>query len=209
MSYSYTALGDSLTVGIGSFFRAGFVHNYATRLEKTFSTPVSLNIEAKVGLTSIELLEKLQDHKTRIQIAESDLITITIGGNDLIQALQFNEFRVLEQSIHQFAHNMARILTTIKIIKTLRPNRPYLVQLIGLYNPVPYLPFSDHFIRKYNNVLHSFTSPSISYVDIYLAFLNQEKRLLADDGHPNNHGYRIMTDQVYLDYLQAAASFKQ
>ena len=79
---SYVALGDSITTGYGLAEKeAGFARQVAD------SNGYTLTNLAKDGATSSMLLTSLSDSEVSSAIASADLITITIGGNDLMNAL--------------------------------------------------------------------------------------------------------------------------
>ena len=79
---SYVALGDSITTGYGlAENEAGFARQVADRNGYTLT-----NL-AQDGATSSMLLTSLSNSEVSSAIASADLITITIGGNDLMNAL--------------------------------------------------------------------------------------------------------------------------
>ena len=79
---SYVALGDSITTGYGlAENETGFAKQVAD------SNGYTLTNLAKDGATSSMLLTSLSDSEVSSAIASADLITITIGGNDLMNAL--------------------------------------------------------------------------------------------------------------------------
>ncbi|MDT8859770.1 GDSL-type esterase/lipase family protein [Alkalihalobacillus sp. MEB130] len=209
MHLTYTALGDSLTVGVGAFLTHGFVKRYAKKLECLYQVPLDVNIRAKPGLTSGQLLHDIAfNEKTRNAIAQADMITITIGGNDLLQAARhFHQPYNLEKSMNQYFFHMRAILNEISTIRSCNP-RTYFIQLIGLYNPVPSIPYSDLYLHRYNDMLRSFSSRHITYVDIYKPFLRNPQQLLAGDYHPNNNGYEIIAEHAFLNHLQYVHSKK-
>ncbi|MBP3951021.1 GDSL-type esterase/lipase family protein [Bacillus suaedae] len=192
----YTALGDSLTVGIGDSL-GGFVNRSATILRHS-GIPVKVQKIAKVGLTSQELLVSLQNPRTRLAIARADLITLTIGGNDLLKALEYVERTKdpsqLEMTISKFSVNLNKILQQIQLIKSATPTKNYQIRIIGLYNPVPHIPLSTAVIKKINRIICSYRSATIRCVDIYNHF--SQPGSLARDLHPNAVGYQAITKQL-------------
>ena len=79
---SYVALGDSITTGYGlAKNETGFARQVADRNGYTLT-----NL-AQDGATSSMLLTSLSNSEVSSAIASADLITITIGGNDLMNAL--------------------------------------------------------------------------------------------------------------------------
>ena len=79
---SYVALGDSITSGYGlSDDDPGFTELVAE------SGGYALTNLAEDGAATADLLETLSEEETSAAVAEADLITVTIGGNDLMGAL--------------------------------------------------------------------------------------------------------------------------
>lgn len=92
---SYVALGDSITAGYG-----------LGEGEKAFpqllaeANGLDLTDLAEDGLTGAELSAALQTDKELQQaVAGADIITVTIGGNDLMNAL----YQGLAEAYNQFA----------------------------------------------------------------------------------------------------------
>ena len=79
---SYVALGDSITTGYGlAENETGFARQVAD------SNGYTLTNLAQNGVTSSMLLTSLSNSEVSSAIASADLITVTIGGNDLMNAL--------------------------------------------------------------------------------------------------------------------------
>ena len=79
---SYVALGDSITTGYGlEENETGFARQVAD------SNGYTLTNLAQNGATSSMLFASLSGSEVSSAIASADLITITIGGNDLMNAL--------------------------------------------------------------------------------------------------------------------------
>ncbi len=80
---TYVALGDSITTGYGlgegeQSFAEQAAQASGLTLEDSF---------AQNGLTSAELLAQLSEENVKAAVEDADFITITIGGNDLLDAL--------------------------------------------------------------------------------------------------------------------------
>ena len=79
---SYVALGDSITTGYGlTENETGFAKQVAD------SNGYTLTNLAQDGATSTDLLEVVKSEANADTLKNADLITITIGGNDLMDAL--------------------------------------------------------------------------------------------------------------------------
>ena len=79
---SYVALGDSITTGYGLDEAQSFAEQIAEQEGYTLN-----NSLASDGATSTDLLEVVRSEANADTLKNADLITITIGGNDLMNAL--------------------------------------------------------------------------------------------------------------------------
>ncbi len=169
--------------------------------ETTLNVPVNTNKFARKGLTSNELLKILKNEYVRRGIEQANIITITIGGNDLLQAYRAysksNDNRFLRNSLHLLYGNFKNIVADINAIKSNSPVCSYFIRIIGLYNPYPHLPYSDYWVQQVNHILDSFTSSSVKIVHIYPTFQQHGKKLLSFGGiHPNENGYHVIAEQL-------------
>lgn len=79
---SYVALGDSISSGYGlEEASLGFPHLVAR------DNGLELTNLAQVGETSASLLDKLNTPQVAEAVAQAEVITITVGGNDVVNAL--------------------------------------------------------------------------------------------------------------------------
>ncbi|MBU9714136.1 SGNH/GDSL hydrolase family protein [Evansella tamaricis] len=210
----YTALGDSISAGVGTYLRSGFVGSYKQKLEQHLRVPVQAQTYAKPKITSSQLVYFLRDPRVRLDIAKSHIITINIGGNDLIQAnKQFKrqqDPRIFEQAINTLKQNIQIIIDEIgSIKKSSHFTTPYLIQVIGLYNPYPKLTYSEYWITAINNTLSEMTQTKENtvFVDIHSIFQFNGKGILSFGGiHPNGKGHDIIAHELltsYLNYVQS------
>ena len=79
---SYVALGDSITTGYGLDEAQSFAEQIAEQEGYTLNDSL-----ASDGATSTDLLEVVKSEANADTLKNADLITITIGGNDLMNAL--------------------------------------------------------------------------------------------------------------------------
>ncbi len=200
----YVALGDSLTTGVGILpFDPGFVERYEDLTQGKLNRPISLYKHDKVGATTSDLLQSLRsDDFIKTVLRHADIITITIGGNDLIRAgkafLQNKDETVLFQALDTSIKNISSIITILNELVS-KYEGPFIIRLTNLYNPFPQVTQVDTWVQKFNEHLQKFSSISnLKVANIYSIFENDTENLLSTDGiHPNRKGYEQMARAVY------------
>lgn len=89
--YSLFVLGDSISTGYGLtgyFENKTDISSYANKLAQEFSSPEKYINKAIDGMTSAELLDAIQTGEFDSNIENSDIIVISIGGNDVLRMLR-------------------------------------------------------------------------------------------------------------------------
>jgi lysophospholipase L1-like esterase len=202
----YLAFGDSLTVGYGAPPGQGFVSVLQQKVEDAIRLPVYLSNAGINGATTARLLELLDTELELHQlIRRADVITITAGGNDLIQAalpfIYSGDSTQLISALQAYETNYRKMLARIDKIKkdSVPGSLPYVLILIGLYNPLPEVPESAVWVTRFNHFLNKLHSSMTYVVQVFDAFKGREAQLLfMDHIHPNAAGYAVIADQVML-----------
>jgi lysophospholipase L1-like esterase len=148
---NYTALGDSLAVGIADFSRGGYVPRYAayaqadTSLSVVLQNPLDSNLAAPGrhnGWTSSQLLDALRNDVTlRNLIANSQVVTWDIGGNDFLRALNTYSAGTCGGPDNQDCFRSA--VATLKVnwsaitaeVLSLRSTSNTIIRTMDIYNP--------------------------------------------------------------------------
>lgn len=141
-SLNYTALGDSLAYDILDLSRGGYVPRYASYVQTDTGSIVLLNNLGQNGWTSTQLLNALRTNMTfRNSLANSQIITFDIGGNDFLRAI--NAYRsgtcggadnqdCLKTTAATFKANWSAIITEIL---SLRSTGNTVIRTMDVYNP--------------------------------------------------------------------------
>lgn len=204
---SYVALGDSLTVGVGaSFLTPGFVGRYVRLTEKKLDRRIFTDIFVKSGIETSGVLDIVRSESLHRKITRANIITISAGGNDLIQAskdfIESGDQAEIAQSVKECHSNMMKIMAMIHELKK-DCGVPFIIYLLNLYNPLSQVALADKWVRLFNRHLSSFdNNKTIRVVDIYTVFKGRQEELLSRDRiHPNNLGYQeIANTLVQLGY---------
>lgn len=187
----YVALGDSISVGVGSFLNHGYAVIYRRYMQNDLKRKVTLQNLGKNGWTSQDLLDDLMNNQTLVDaIRKSQVITLSIGGNDLLQGVKHKE--PLKNVYARFESNFLKIDKIIKKIKK-TAREPYIIRYIEIYNPKPNDPLAIKWIPRFNKILHRARDGNTRIARTYRVFEKQGKKLLfIDREHPNNQGHQAI-----------------
>ncbi len=200
---NYLVLGDSVARGIGSEKPGS--HGYSSLVAKGLAEddiPLQLINRGVIGQTSKQLTGYIRTPNIRQKIREADLISLTIGGNDLLKvALQNDDpFRILtdfDRIQSGYKKNLDSILMEIRTL-----NREAPILITSLYNPV--LP-QESFFKVSNRLLKSWNigMKEVAYTYRLTHVVDVTDRLtagkgdwLSDEIHPNDRGYRWMAEGI-------------
>jgi lysophospholipase L1-like esterase len=189
----YVAFGDSLTRGVGASHEDwSFPNLYFKSIKQTDDCRL-INL-GQSGMSSTELLHFIQEPEIRKVWQQATDITITIGGNDLLRIYnQGGTWLRYMISLYALNNNLKQILQRI-----CTSNSGAHILVMGLYNPgLPKHPLyvrGDSIIKKVNQIYAKIADAhqKVHFIDPYPHFLHKQS-LLADDIHPNDKGYKMMS----------------
>ncbi|GAB2026402.1 SGNH/GDSL hydrolase family protein [Lactovum odontotermitis] len=216
---NYAALGDSLTEGVGdSTKEGGFVPILARQIESADNGKVNYQNFGKAGDTSTQIYNRLiKQKKIQAAIQSADIITITVGGNDLMKAFRGKLAAMSDLKVSDFdAPAKAYQKQLVKLfdkIHSLQKSGAR-IYVLGIYNPF-YLNFGD--IPEIQELFDNWNKATETVVEqekakfvpindlIYKgsgAKTAAANDLLSqyDEFHPNNVGYKIMANAVFSAY---------
>lgn len=225
---NYVALGDSLTAGVGdSTGQGGFVPLLANDIRDNLDVEVSSQNYGISGNTSQQILKRMQSDKAlKNDLKKADILTITVGGNDVMAVIRKNLANLKVSSFELPEKNYQ--LRLQKIVKLARKdNNDLHIYILGIYNPF-YLNFPEmtemqNVINNWNNKTKEVTSQfeHVHYVPINKQLyrgIDGQEGIVQSDGdqtrvvndalfnqdhfHPNNIGYQIMSDAVLESILK-------
>lgn len=186
---------------------------------------ISLNNTAKAGLTSCGLLTQVTvDSTTRDALAGARVVSISVGGNDLLTCARDNYATIDElcavTALARFQRNWPEILERLPI-----PDDGRLLAMT-IYNPYPPdaagAKEADIYISKMNAIIRSnvIQPYAVTVVDAYTRFrgwtADGDWRGCAWTGfcearrdvHPNDLGYDELADLHWQAYAKPAPSQK-
>ena len=219
---TYVAIGDSLTKGVGdSTNQGGFVPLLAQSLTNESGLEFKAINYGVSGNTSGQILSRIREKKEiRKDLKQAQLLTITVGGNDLRKAILEDTSNLdldrFEKASKTYEKNLKQI---IELARKDNPDLP--VYVVGIYNPL-YLNFPD--LTELQTLVDQWnqrTEETLSaYQGVYFVPINDllykgidgksgvteselGKETVTNDAlydedsfHPNNTGYEIMKEAV-------------
>jgi len=187
------AIGDSLTRGTGDETGKGYVGWLKEELKTGLKKEVYV---LNHGINGYRSENVLNDLKTKADIVESvkeaDIITLSIGANDLFHA---GEEEINPDVIRdRFAGAEEAMVKVLDLLSQLNPRATILC--VGLYNPFADLSIGKEtgiLVKEWNyRVMQVATKyPKMVYVPTEDLFSIQGSKYLSSDHyHPNGEGYK-------------------
>jgi lysophospholipase L1-like esterase len=190
-------LGDSLARGTGDPSGRGIPGHLDDELRaRHLHAKRALNLGMD-GARTADLLKKLETPSVRRLIAESNVIVVSVGGNDLWGGA---DWRTAAPPNPDAVMNdvLGRIEKVIATIRALNPRAR--IFFIGLYNPFAATPagkLMNTMVNRWNGrLLATFGSdPNFSIVQTADLFTHRD-RLALDRFHPNGEAYELIARRI-------------
>lgn len=202
-----TAIGDSLTKGTGDSSGEGYIRQVVNGLKKEWNKPIRLiNNLAVNGMQADQLAEKLKKDKgMRYAIKQSNLILLTIGGNDLFQFAR-NSRTPGEPGIKMSAllkdlpEGLERLEEVFAELNHINPDAQMVY--VGLYNPfydLDELRDGSLEVQQWNKrayeMIHDY--PNMQLIPTFDLFEKKIGNYLSSDHfHPNHEGYKAIAVRI-------------
>ena len=202
-SYNILVMGDSLGRGTGDETNNGFANDFSKLWKNKTKKNIEVTNIAVNGDVSSGLLNIVKSKQTLQYIQDSNMIFISIGGNEIKNfknsstasaAVQTDSLKTVE---NRYMKNLSDVF---KLIRSRNENS--VIVFIGLYNP-----FGNELTQDKLEVLNEWnykTDQLVSsddngvYVPTYDLFkYNFGNYLAADNFHPNSAGYEAISKRMF------------
>lgn len=192
-------LGDSVAKGTGDEKGKGFSTYLPDYFKNQTPRDIQLDNIAVDGLQSSGLLGQLKDNNTNALTSVSDIIVVSIGGNDLRRV---RSTKAVSKD-DEFKDKQDNYIGNLKdILKVLRKSNPEaLIVFVGLYNP--YGTENSYENTRLLNTWNYSTQQLIEedilalFIPTYDIFKLNLKRYISPDGlHPNSAGYQAVSNRI-------------
>ncbi|AQQ53519.1 GDSL-type esterase/lipase family protein [Planococcus lenghuensis] len=204
-----TALGDSLTQGVGDEDnRGGYVGRLAVEMTDWPGVEgVMVQNTAKRGRRSDQLLAMFQEGKLTGPVTKADYIVMTVGGNDVMKVVKNNLFSLTPEAFYEELELFdTRYRNIITQIRALNENAPII--MLGIYNPLSIFTGDatefDDIIAAFNEEVMEVIDedPQACFIPVSEFFYTNENLVYHTDFfHPNAKGYDLMTERI-LERMQ-------
>ena len=201
----YVPLGDALAVGQNPYGEIGY--SYTDYLKDYLSNHKRLSYYSKEyvksGSTTESIISEIEHNNyLKKDLRESDLVTLSIGANDILAKIDLHSLKVTELS--NIKEVIRKILPDLEeCLKTIRKYAKGKMIIVGYYNPIPFL-----------------FNTSSNDLDKLFAYIDDEYQILADkykceyvplyqlfkmnsnflpnplDYHPNSKGYKEIANKI-------------
>lgn len=223
-TYHYVAIGDSLTQGVGDITdQGGFVPLLASQLQSNYGYEVKSENFGVSGNTSTQIIKRIKSQeKIQNAVKDADIITLTVGGNDVMKVIREDFNNLSEKSFKKpLTQYQKRLTALFDLIRKYNEDAP--IYVLGIYNPF-YLNFPE--ITTMQEVIDNWNEKTAMTVEennayfvpindsLYRGIDGQEGVTTQGDGeesisndalfeedhfHPNNTGYQIIADAMMAE----------
>lgn len=218
---NYVALGDSLAQGENPYGEIGY--GYADNIKEYLNAKNKLKSYtkgyAKSGDTTEDLLNKIKiNQKTEIEgetigikraLRESDLVTISIGANDLLKDIDLKDLSSINAINYvEIENKIDKITKDVEnVIKEVKKYAKKDILLIGYYNPInkniKQADKMDELIERVDKIYTDICAKeNIVYIKISDEFKQNDNFLPNPFNiHPNYEGYEAISAKI-IAYLE-------
>ena len=190
-------LGDSLARGTGDETGLGIGGRLAAELKKRRIQAKPATNLAVNGARTADLLRQLDSRNVRTVIAESNVIIISIGANDLWGGTDWRNAPPRDPDA-AMGVVLERIDRVLHIVREVNPKGR--IFLIGLYNPFAATPFGPQLtalVNRWNGkLLERFGGDANVTIVPTSDLFSHHDRLSLDRFHPGDEGYQLIAERI-------------
>jgi lysophospholipase L1-like esterase len=176
----YVALGDSIATGSTSRGKTtSYVYGFYNHLKLKDSNATMKNLSVD-GDRSYDLLRRLGEEAFRAEVQKADVITLTIGGNNVMDAARASSFSSIDKAIAEAGTTAfeAEYDLIVQAIREVNPSAEIIA--VTLYNP-----YNSVKITGYTNdpVLRAEAEFYISRINAKIVGISNDSRYRVVDVH--------------------------
>lgn len=200
----YLSIGDSLANGVNSlgvkdYGYADYVKDYLDNndLLDNYATLTSNNKRSIDLIKDIEENVKItvgnKEKTIQNALIKADIITISIGINDLFSNITFNN----DFSTNDLYNKLDEVAIDLeKLFKLLRDYSKEEIIFVGFYNCLKDEELEEFFYYANDRISKLANSYNIDYLNIYEEFNNSSYFDSVIDSFPNKKGYQAISSKI-------------
>ncbi|MET3728538.1 lysophospholipase L1-like esterase [Fictibacillus halophilus] len=204
-SFNHLVLGDSVAEGRGSE-EGGFASKVNENLQSLTGKTFILENQGVSGFTSQGLLNQLDIPAVQQSVEKADIISINIGGNDLVQIAKKQGPLKAIQSYDDIKSEYQQNLNDI--FENIRENNPNAIIVLNeLYNVVnaeqKYYPASEKLLNDWNLIAYetALSHKPALVIPVSDALQTEDMdKWLYDSIHPNEEGYDRIANKTVTTF---------
>lgn len=211
----YIPLGDSIAEGMTPFGNIdyGYTDYIKDYLKDNDKLSFYTKKYTKSGYTINDLKRDIYDNKVIIEdnnkyylkeiLRESDLVTLTIGANDLIKGLSIDDIPVKLLNIKRIKKDIDEVIKAYEeLIILIKKYAKGEIIVTGYFNPLPkmseYKEDINEIVKYFNYKIEELADEyNIKYVDLFNSLYSKDYFSNPLDIHPNKIGYEIIAKEIY------------
>jgi lysophospholipase L1-like esterase len=190
-------LGDSLARGAGDMKGLGIGGRLDAELtRRKIKAKRTVNVAVN-GARTADLAQQLESANVRRLLGESNVIIVSIGGNDLWGGADWRNSAPPnpEQEMDKV---LSKVESIVKMIRTASPHAR--IYFVGLYNPFSSSQFGKQLtplVMRWNAKLSERLSPDTNVTVVQTAdIFTHHDRLSVDRFHPGDEGYELIARRI-------------
>lgn len=201
----YLSIGDYLATGINSYGIKdyGYTDYIVDYLEQKDKLETFVDGDANNNKRIVDIIREIKDNKKIMvnnkqkyyqnALIKADLITISIGNNDLLSNVQFNT----DFSVNDLSNKFEQLMQEYEeLFQLLRKYSKEKIILIGLYNITNNEELDEFFKYANEKILKLSNTYDINYINIYDEFSNKKYFPNPKSFYPNKEGYKLIADKI-------------
>ncbi len=211
----YIPLGDSIAEGMTPYHSIDY--GYTDYIKDYLSDNNKLSFYTKKytksGYTIEDIKNDINNNKTIVEdnktyylkeiLRESDLVTVTVGANDLMKGMSLDDIPMKLLNIKSIKKDIDDVIKSYKdLLKLIKQYAKEEIIVTGYFNPLPkmtqYKEEIDEIVKYFNYSIEEICNDlNVKYVDLFDS-LNNKKDIFPNplDIHPSKIGYEIISKEI-------------
>ena len=192
----YFSMGDSLANGINTYNAKNYSYDDYIKNSLEVKKYVSFTNNNKRSIDFVKDIEdniKIDDKNIQNILIKADIITLSVGMNDLFSNVTFNNDFSVNDLYTKFEEVTVDLENLFKLLRTYSKED---IIYIGIYNCLKENSLDEFFIYANEQLKKLCDNYKITYLDIYNDFNNTSYFDNPNSYFPNKDGYKLISNKI-------------